>query len=137
MITNTANVIMGGTWTSTSEAYVSAYITAIAIYRLCTTDMWKNLFINLRNQNNLSINFLLKLLPIAGTNDEVKTLIMQEINTMNDVWTVLFDDNDTDTCSIGGYHFMNLYNSPLDADDVFNNANATVDSLGFLIKIEK
>ena len=137
MITNTANAIMGGTWTSTSEAYVSAYITAIAIYRLCTTDMWKNLFINLRNQSNLSINFLLKLLPIAGTNDEVKALIMQEINTMEDVWAILFDDNDTDTGSIGGCHFMNLYNTKLDAEDVFNNANATVDSIGFNLKIEK
>ena len=62
---------------------------------------------------------------------------MQEINTMEDVWAMLFNDADTDTGSIGGYHFMNLYNCPLDSEDVFNNANATTDSLGFLVKIEK
>ena len=56
---------------------------------------------------------------------------------MEDVWAILFDDNDTDTGSIGGYHFMNLYNTKLDAEDVFNNANATVDSIGFNLKIEK
>ena len=65
------------------------------------------------------------------------TLIMQEINTMGDVWAMLFNDADTDTGSIGGYHFMNLYNTKLDAEDVFNNANATIDSIGFNLKIEK
>ena len=137
MITNTANAIMGGTWTSTSEAYVSAYVIAIAIYRLCTYDRWINLFINLRNQSNLSINFLLKLLPIAETNDMVKDIIMQEINSMEDVWTMLFDDTDVDTGSVGGYHFMNIYNTRLNDENVFNNANATVDSIGFKLKIEK
>ena len=137
MITNTANAILGGTWVSTSEAYVSAYVIAIAIYRLCTYDRWINLFINLRNQSNLSINFLLKLLPIAETNDMVKDIIMQEINSMEDVWTMLFDDTDVDTGSVGGYHFMNIYNTRLNDENVFNNANATVDSIGFKLKIEK
>ena len=56
---------------------------------------------------------------------------------MEDVWAMLFNDADIDTGSIGGYHFMNLYGVKLDAEDVFNNANATVDSIGFDLKIEK
>ena len=56
---------------------------------------------------------------------------------MNDVWDFLFDNNDIDTGSVGGIHFMNLYGIPLTAESVANNANATVNSIGFELKIEK
>ena len=56
---------------------------------------------------------------------------------MNDVWDFLFDNNDIDTGSVGGIHFMNLYGIPLTSESVANNANATVNSIGFELKIEK
>ena len=37
------------------------------------------------------------------------------MNDMNDVWDFLFDNNDIDTGSVGGIHFMNLYGIPLTA----------------------
>lgn len=132
-----ARNILGGVWTGTSEEYVAAYLSAIAIYRLSNSSQWTNMFIRLKNQSNLSINFLLKLLPIAETNEDVLNKIVSEIESMTKVWTMLNDINDLDTGSIGGYHFMNLYNSRLTAESVFNNANAVTDSLGFVLRIEK
>lgn len=129
--------LLNGSWSSSSEDYVAAYLIAIAIYRLCDSSQWKNLFIRLRDQSNLSINFLLKLLPIGETNEEVRDIIFNEIENMSDVWDMLFDENDEDTGSIGGYHFMNIYGARLNAENVFNNANATTDSIGFVVKIEK
>ena len=130
--------LLGGSWSSSSDDYVAAYLIAIAIYRIAKRkNLWKNFFINLRGQSNISINFLAKMLPIADTNNEVRDIIIAEIEGMNDVWTMLFDTNDTDTGSIGGYHFMNLYGVKLNAENVFNNANATTNSIGFNIKIEK
>lgn len=129
--------VLNGSWTSTSADYVASYLITIAIYRICTPAQWKNLFIRLRSQPNLSINFLTKLLPIAETTNEVVDRIMTEIEGMNSVWTMLFNKNDSDTGSVGGYHFMNLYGTRLTAESVFNNANATTDSIGFIVKIEK
>lgn len=130
--------LLGGSWSSSSDDYIAAYLIAIAIYRIAKRkNLWKNFFINLRGQSNISINFLAKMLPIADTNNEVRDIIIAEIEGMNDVWTMLFDTNDTDTGSIGGYHFMNLYGVKLNAENVFNNANATTNSIGFNIKIEK
>lgn len=129
--------LLNGSWSSSSEDYVAAYLIAVAIYRLCSPSQWKNLFIRLRSQSNLSINFLLKLLPIAETEGEIKDIIFNEIDTMDSVWNMLFDDKDDDTGSVGGYHFMNIYGTKLNADNVFNNANATTDSIGFVIKVEK
>lgn len=120
-------------WESTSEDYVAAYLIAIAIYNL-SGDKWNNLFINMRNVKNPSINFLYKLLPMGETNNDAKDRVIEEIKNMSDVWKWLFDKDDVDTGSIGGIHFMNLYGVPLTAETVFNNANATVDSIGFKIK---
>lgn len=136
-LTNAASRLLKDSWTSTSEEYVASYLIAIAIYRICTPTQWSNLFINLRSESNLAINFLMKLLPIADTNDGVADIIMNEIESMNEVWNMLFDENETDTGSVGGYYFMNLYGVKLDAEDVFNNANATTDSIGFDVRIEK
>lgn len=126
-----------GDWTGTSEDYVAAYLLAIGVYRLCSENQWKQLFIRLKQQKNPSINFLLKLLPIADTNDMVVRRLLDELENMGDVWQFLFNESDIDTGSVGGSHFMNLFNMPLDAETVFNNANATVPTLGFLLKIEK
>lgn len=132
-----AQDILNDKWVGMSEEYVASYLIAIAIYRKSSESQWKNLFIRLKTQKNPSINFLYKLLPVADTNDKVKELIINEIRNMNDVWEFLFDKNDTDTGSVGGIHFMNLYGIPLDAETVINNANATTISIGFQVKINR
>lgn len=135
---NLAEKVMRGYWLGTSEEYVASYLIAIAIYRIAKRkNMWTNLFIRLKNQTNISINFLLKFLPVSETNDGVIEMIVNEMMGMEEVWNMLYDTNETDTGSIGGIHFMNLYNSPLTAKSVFNNSNAMVDSIGFLLRIEK
>lgn len=136
LIANAGSVI-DGAWNGTSEDYVASYLLAVAIYRLATPTQWRNLFINLRGKSNLSINFLLKLLPIAETNAEVRDMIMAEVEGMTEVWNMLSNNNDPDTGSIGGIHFMNLYGVPLTAESVFNNANAMTDSIGFELRIDK
>lgn len=132
-----AGKVLNNEWVGTSEEYVASYLVAIAIYRLCTPAQWENLFVNLRGQSNLAINFLAKLLPIAETNAEVAAAIIAEMQSMTDVWSFLFDANAQDTGSVGGLMFMNLYGVELDAESVFNNANATTDSIGFMLNIEK
>lgn len=134
---NNAKTLLDGLWTGSSEEYVASYLIAIAIYRLSSDSQWKNLFIRLKSQPNVSLNFLLKLLPIAETNDGVKTKIINELNNMTSVWSMLFNKNETDTGSIGGYYFMNLYGVKLNAEDVFNNANTMTDSIGFSLKFDK
>lgn len=136
-LTTLARSLLRGSWSSSSADYVASYLIAIAIYRVTTQAQWDNLFINLRSQENLAINFLTKLLPIAETSDGVIDILMAEIETMDDVWGMLFDETDTDTGSIAGYHFMNLYNTRLTAESVFNNSGATTDSLGFSLQIHK
>ena len=61
------------------------------------------------------------------------------IQTMQniDLWQYLNDPSDSDTCSIGGNHMLNLYGRPLDAEDVFNNSEATCESLGFKIRYDE
>lgn len=136
-IIDLASSLLDNNWTGKSEDYVASYLIAIAIYKKCDESMWRNLFIRLKQQTSPGINFLYKLLPIADTNTEVKIKVIQEMKDMNDVWDFLFDNNDIDTGSVGGIHFMNLYGIPLTAESVANNANATVNSIGFELKIEK
>lgn len=125
---------LNGLFDGSSEDYVAAYLIAIAIYNLCDSKMWSGIITNLRGVKNPGINFLYKLLPIADDNDKVKALVMNEIKTMDKVWNLLDDESDKDTMSVGGVHFMNLYGVPLTAETVFNNSNATTDSIGFKIK---
>ena len=126
-----------GGWESSSNDYVSAYLIAIAIYRLSSREHWRNLFPRIKSERNAGINFLQKLLPIAETTDGVVSRVVSEIENMDDVWSFLYDENDVDTGSVGGSHFMNIYNMPLDSETVFNNFNATDASIGFLLKFEK
>ena len=125
-----------GDWEGLSEDYVSAYIIAIAIYRL-SGSRWRTLFSDLKSITNPSINFSLKLLPIADTNELVNQKIIEEISGMTDVWNRLEDPNEIDTLSVGGKYFMNLFGVSLTAETVFNNADATTDSIGFIINIIK
>lgn len=136
-LTALTKTVLEDNWAGTSEDYVAAYLIMIAIYRKCDKNRWSNLFIRLRDQPNLSINFLLKLLPIASTNDEIKTILLNEISSMDTVWNFLFNTSDLDTGSVGGIHFMNLYGVPLTAESVINNANATSTSIGFQVNIQK
>lgn len=131
-LTNIAIQQLNDEFGGTSEDYVASAIIAMAIYNL-SGSRWNSLFINLRNQSNIGINFLYKLLPIGTDNDDVKAKVIAEIQSMNWVWTLL-NNNDTDTLSVGGYHFMNLYGVRLNAKTVFNNANAITDSIGFNMK---
>lgn len=129
---------LSNAWVGDNNDYAVGYVIAMAVYRLQDERQWRNMYPRLRSETNLSINFLLKLLPFLGdTNDEVKTTVLNEMRNMDEIWDMLFDENDEDTGSIGGIHFMNLYGVPLSAENVFNNANAVTDSLGFNIRIER
>lgn len=132
-----ATTLLNGEWVGTSEEYVASYLIAVAIYKLCDEDRWNNLFVRLRQQENVGINFLYKLLPIAEDTQGVIDKVIQQITDMDDIWAALNDKTDPDTCSIGGIHMMNLYNTALTAQSVFNNGDATTDSIGFKMRYEK
>lgn len=137
-IIDRARQLLEGEWQGSSEDYTVSYLIAIAIYRIqAAKGQWSNTFVRLRGQENIGINFLYKLLPIADDNNGVIELVLQEMENMTDIWTALEDKEDLDTCSIGGIHMMNLYGIPLTAESVFNNSDAEVESLGFKIKYEK
>lgn len=134
-LVNLAKYLLDVNFSGTSEDYVASYLIAIACYRLAKRkNIWKNLFVNLKNKSDISINFWLKFLPIATTNDEVKALIIDEIENMTSVWTFLNNTSDKDTGSVLGAHFENYYGTTLTADSVFNNANATSESIGFKLQ---
>lgn len=137
-ITDRAEELLDNDFSGTSEDYVASYIALAAIYELCGQDDWSNLMIRLRNQSNLGINFLLKLLPHLGSNNEdVKAVIVNKIKTMDRIWNFLFDPNDKDTGSFAGIHFLNLYGVPLTDDNIFTPSSATIDSVGFKLEFIK
>ncbi|PWT34584.1 flagellin [Limosilactobacillus reuteri] len=131
---NMAKEQLEGKWSSTSEDYVTAYLIAAAIYYLCgSKEKMMLAFQNIENAQNINLNFLKKFLPDLGsTNEEVEQKIIKELQTMP-LWEFLNDPNDPDTGSIGGNHMENLYNRPLDAENVFNNQEAKCSSIGFKI----
>ena len=132
-----AEQLLNNNFTGVSEDYVASYLIMAAIYELSSKSDWDNLIIRLRNQSNIGINFLQKLLPIASTNEEVKTLVMNKLNTMNRIWNFLNDPNDLDTGSFAGIHFMNLYGVPLTDANIFVPSSATIDSIGFKLEFIK
>lgn len=130
---NKAKALLNNTWESTSEDYVAAYLIASALYYLCgSINAFKQMFTRIKNENNLNLNFLTKLLPLKSTNDEMIEEVIDEMNNMS-LWDALNDSNDTDTGSIGGSHFMNIYNKGLDASSVFDDASASTVSSGFKV----
>ena len=95
------------------------------------------MFQNIATQENVGLDFLYKALPFLGNSStEIANKIIDEMDKMP-LWTYLNDNTDTDTCSIGGSHMMNIYNHALDAEDVFNNDEATTISLGFKIRYDE
>lgn len=137
-LVNRVEQLLNNNFTGTSEDYVASYLIAAAIYELSDGADWDNIFIRLRNQSNIGINFLLKMLPHLGsTNDEVKSVVLNKVATMDRVWNFLNDTNDLDTGSIGGIHFMNIFGAPLTYQNVFVPSSATVDSTGFKIEFIK
>ena len=132
-----AEQLLDNNFTGVSEDYVASYLIMAAIYELSSKSTWDNLIIRLRNQSNIGINFLQKLLPIADTNEEVKALVMNKLNTMSRVWNFLNNPNDLDTGSFAGIHFMNLYGVPLTDSNIFVPSSATVDSIGFKLEFIK
>lgn len=132
-LVNKAKQMLDGYWESTSESYSSAFLIAAGIYFLINdNNKFKQMFTHIKSENNLNLNFLTKLLPLSGTNDELKNKLIEKVNNMP-LWEYLNDSNDQDTCSIGGSHMMNIYKMPLDASNVFDENLATTDSLGFKI----
>lgn len=132
-----AEQLLDNNFTGVSEDYVASYLIMAAIYELSSKSAWDNLIIRLRNQSNIGINFLQKLLPIASTNEEVKALVMNKLNTMSRVWNFLNNPNDLDTGSFAGIHFMNLYGVPLTDSNIFVPSSATIDSIGFKLEFIK
>lgn len=132
-----AEQLLDNNFTGVSEDYVASYLIMAAIYELSSKSAWDNLIIRLRNQSNIGINFLQKLLPIASTNEEVKALVMNKLNTMSRVWNFLNNPNDLDTGSFAGIHFMNLYGVPLTDSNIFVPSSATIDSVGFKLEFIK
>lgn len=132
-----SNQILNGSWNSTSEEYVAAYLISAAIYYvLGSKQELQSAFQRLKNTENINLNFLYKMMPqIGGSNEDIKQIVMSKLQTMS-LWDNLNDIGDVDTGSIGGSHMLNLYNKPLDASDVFNNQLAETDSLGFKLQFD-
>lgn len=132
-----ASDMFDGLWAGDNNDYAVAYMMAIAIYEAQTSQEWDGMFQRLRESENISLNFLYKLLPNLGTSHvEIKSILLNTMRNM-DVWGKLFDKTEVDTGSVGGEYFMNLYGTPLTAETVFNNADATIDSIGFNLRIER
>lgn len=128
---------LNGFWGSSSEDYVSAYLIAAAIYYLCgSKEQFQQVFQRIETAENVNLNFLVKALPIEGTTAELIDKVIAKMQDM-ELWQYLNDRRDTDTCSIGGSHMMNLFNGPLDAADVFNNETAKCQSIGFKIRYDE
>lgn len=131
-----AEELLNGAWASTSEDYVAAYLLAAAIYYLKGGKGMQTMFQELRTKENLGLNFLIKLLPIAANNDEVEKQVLQSMRDMP-LWGYLNDIKDQDTGSIGGSHMLNLFGTALDAHSVMPNQLATTESLGFKIQYQE
>ena len=128
---------LNGFWESTSEDYVSAYLIAAAMYYLCgSKESLQAMFQRLEQAENVNLNFLYKALPLTETAPQMIDKVIEEMEQMP-LWQYLNDISDTDTGSIGGNHMMNIYNRPLNAEDVFNNQEATCASLGFKLRYDE
>ena len=94
------------------------------------------MFQRLEQAENVNLNFLYKALPLTETAPQMIDKVIEEMEQMP-LWQYLNDISDTDTGSIGGNHMMNIYNRPLNAEDVFNNQEATCASLGFKLRYDE
>lgn len=135
-----AEHLLDNNFDGTSNDYVASYLIAWAMYRLATrNNLWRDMFSRMKRETNLSLNFLLKALPIARDNESVKRMVIQEIKTMDSIWNYLFSSNKQDTGSILGTLGMNIYGIPLTDENVLNvadydGASEEEASIGFKIK---
>lgn len=128
---------LNGQWNSSSEDYVAAYLIAAAMYYLCGNKQnLQEMFQRIEKMENANLNFIYKVLPLADGTEAMQQMVLNKMRDM-DLWQYLNDPDDTDTCSIGGSHMLNLFNKPLNAEDVFNNQTATVPSIGFKLRYDE
>ena len=129
--------LLDGKWTSTSEDYVAAYLLCAGMYYLSgSKEEFQKVFMRLKDQSNVNLNFLFKAMPLANSNDEMNTKLLGQVNSMT-LWNDLEDITNVDTGSIGGSSMMNIENRALNAEDVFNNEKATTDSIGFKLQYDE
>lgn len=122
-----------GEWNGVSEDYVASYLLCVGLYRLLPKEKWDNLFNKIKEMSNPSINFLQK---ITDLENPLETII-NKVYEDNNFWNALDDRNNTETMSIGGKYFMNLFNKPLDAETIFENTKKPSASLGFNVIFER
>ena len=135
-----AEYLLSNNFSGTSEDYVASALIVMALYKLLPKTQWMEMFNNLRKSSNIGLNFLNKLAPSLGTNEQIKTKIINMLKSgMNSTWTALFDVNDKDTMSVLGKHFMAHYGSGVDltAESVFNNGKSMPTSIGFDVQFIK
>lgn len=126
---------LNGVWEGTSEDYAAAYLIAAAIYYMNDEASFKKMFVRLSSEKNVNMNFLLKLMPIAASNDEVKEKVLESMKNMP-IWKNLESMEDSDVCSIGGSNMMNIFNSPLNAENIFNNQMAKTPINSFKLRYD-
>jgi hypothetical protein len=133
---NRCKELLNNDWYGDSTDYTCSYLLAAAVYQTLSAEEWNKLFQHLRETPNLTVNFVNALVPSAASNEDAKSKLIATL-TNSTIWARLEDKSDIDVLSIGGDYFMNLYNKKLDAQNVFNGADASVDSIGFVLKIMK
>ena len=123
-IIKTASWLLENNFDGSSSNYTASYMIAWAIYRVAKRyNMWTNMFHRLRNESNLTFNFLVKMLPISDSADSVKAAIIDEMsNNMGDIWAYLsqIPTDSTDTGSVLGVLGENYYGAPLTNETIIN-----------------
>lgn len=129
--------LLGNNFSGSSDDYTASFLIAWAIYRILKRQgQWVNMMTRLRAESNLSLNFLIKLIPAATSEADARAMIMQEIRTMDSVWNGLFSSTVKDTGSVLGSLGENYYGMELTKDNVINPDNFNDEaSIGFDIKI--
>lgn len=129
--------LLDGTWTSTSEDYVAAYLLCAGMYYLAGSKAeFQKIFTRLKDQTNVNLNFLYKAMPLADNNAAMVTKLLAEVKDMK-LWTDLENVSNVDTGSIGGSSMMNIQNRPLNAEDVFANETTVAESIGFKLQYDE
>lgn len=141
-IIKVADWLLENNFDGSSSNYTASYMIAWAIYRIAKRNtMWSNMFHRLRNENNLSFNFLVKMLPISDNVNSIKTAIIDEMsNNMDDIWTYLSQTptDNTDTGSVLGVLGENYYGVPLTNETIINVSDYDGNSsIGFNLRFIK
>lgn len=129
-----ADALLDNDWVGDSTDYTASFLLCAAIYKTLSTAEWQHLFQHLKLSTGLTVNFVNSVIESATSNEQAKAMIMNTLTT-SDIWTRLEDKTDVDVLSVGGDYFLNLFGRKLDKDNVFNESDAHIDSLGFKLKI--